>query len=93
MRSPPATLLSAAEASSVATLDDPAQPKLGGGLFAARRRGDRKNGGMSTYGPLSGHLFDRCNAAFGGKAGIAMNGKVSLARQIPLVRFVGERRR
>ena len=51
LRSPPATLLSAAEAFGVASLNDPAQPNLGGGLFAARRRGDRMNGRMSTYGP------------------------------------------
>jgi hypothetical protein len=47
--------------------------------------------------PLMGPLADIClivaMPAFGGKAGIAMNGKVSLAQQIPLVRFVGERRR
>ena len=43
--------------------------------------------------PLADICLTVAMSAFGGKAGIAMNGKVSLARQIPLVRFVGERRR
>jgi len=42
---------------------------------------------------LSGNLFDRCNVRFRGQSGHRLNGKVSLAQQTPLVRFVGERRR